>query len=344
MELLQFTKEGIYCPKAEIYIDPWKPVSKAIITHGHADHARWGHKQYLCSDTAKPVIKYRLGISNIESVPYGDKVNINGVQFSFHPAGHIVGSAQVRVEYKGEIWVVSGDYKTEYDGLSEAFEPIKCHHFVTESTFGLPIYKWQAQATIAEELNQWWQTNQSQGKVSVIAGYALGKAQRILQMLDMSIGKVFTHSAIENINDTIRRQSIKLPPTIRVQPDMKKDNFKGHLIIAPPAAIQSAWMRRFGEQTAIGIASGWMALRGARRRKGADRGFVLSDHADWEGLNQAIAATQAERIYVTHGYTQIFKKWLLEKGIWAEEVKTEYQGELNEISEGTPEEEPLDTA
>ena len=338
MDLLQFVKEGIYCPIAGVYIDPWKPVHRAIITHGHADHARWGHQHYLCSDTAKPVIKYRLGVNHIESMPYGEKVNINGVSFSFHPAGHIVGSAQVRVEYKGEIWVVSGDYKTEYDGLSEAFEPIKCHHFVTESTFGLPIYKWKTQASIAQELNEWWLSNQSQGKVSVIAGYALGKAQRILQALDMSIGKVFTHSAVENINETLRRQGIKLHPTIRVQSDMKKDVFKGNLVIAPPSAIQSAWAKKFGDSS-IGIASGWMALRGARRRKGADRGFVLSDHADWDGLNETIAATEAERIYVTHGYTNIFKKWLLEKGIWAEEVKTEYQGELSEISEGEQEEE-----
>ncbi len=333
MPLLVFSDKGIYCPQAEIYIDPWKPVKKAFITHGHADHSRWGHQYYLCTHSAKPVIKYRLGSQiNIESVGYNEPVTINNVRFSFHPAGHIVGSAQIRVEYKGEIWVVSGDYKVQNDTISEPFEPIKCHAFITESTFGLPVYKWKAQEEVAKEMNDWWINAQQEGKVPVIGAYALGKAQRILACLDQSIGPIFTHGAIENTNEILRRQGIKLPDTIRVTQNLKKTNFQGGIVVATPSAIATTWTKKFGTIT-TSVASGWMTLRGARRRRSVDRGFVLSDHADWDGLNEAIKATGAEKVFVTHGYTSIFKKWLNDRGIWAEEVKTEYEGELIEDKE-----------
>lgn len=335
MPLIEFTNKGIYCSQADAYIDPWKPVKRAIITHGHADHSRWGNQYYLCTHTAKPVIKYRLGVINIESVAYGETVTMNGVKISFHPAGHIIGSAQVRLEYKGEIWVISGDYKIQNDGLSEAFEPVKCHNFITESTFGLPIYKWKPQSVIAEEINAWWQQNKEDGKVSVIGVYALGKAQRIIHSVDSSIGKIYTHGAIENTNEVIRKQGIKLPETTKVNAQVKKHEYAGSLVLATPAAMNSSWMRRF-KPVSTALASGWMTLRGTRRRRSVDRGFIMSDHADWEGLNSAIKATEAERVFVTHGSTAVFKRWLNEQGIWAEEVSTEYEGET---LDGTAEEE-----
>ncbi len=323
MALLEFTPKGIHCPQADVYIDPWRPVRRALITHGHADHARWGHDHYLCTKSAKPVMRYRLGPVDIETVEYGEKVTINGVQFSFYPAGHIIGSAQIRVEYKGEVWVASGDYKTEDDGISEAFEPVKCHAFITESTFGLPVYEWQPQAGIFEDINAWWRKNKEEGKTTLLAGYSLGKAQRLLHGLDTSIGKIYTHGAVENTNEVLRKQGIPLPETIRVTRNIKKKEYPGHLVIAPPSAIQSAWAKKFRPYS-TGIASGWMGLRGTRRRRSADRGFVLSDHADWNGLNEAIKATGAEHIFVTHGYTDVFAKWLNEQGYNAAEVKTEY--------------------
>ncbi len=332
MALLEFTTKGIYCPAADVYIDPWKPVAKALITHGHADHSRWGHQEYLCSKAAKPVIKYRLGNIRIRSVDWGEKVTVNGVHFSFHPAGHIVGSAQIRVEYKGEVWVASGDYKLEDDGLALPFEPIRCHAFITESTFGLPVYKWQDQQHVYASINQWWRSNQTEEKVSVLSGYALGKAQRILKNLDATIGPIFTHGAVENINEVMRAQGIELPLTTRVVQGMNAKTFAGGIVIAPPSAIAATWMKRF-RSNSVGIASGWMKLRGPRRRRGADRGFVLSDHCDWDGLNAAIAATGAERIFVTHGYTAIFSQWLREQGYDAHAVSTEYEGELSEINE-----------
>ena len=325
-DLLRFTSKGIYCERADVYIDPWRPVDRALITHGHADHSRWGHKAYLATVSAAPVIQYRLGKINIQTIAFGKKISINGVDFSFHPAGHIIGSAQIRVAYKGEVWVASGDYKLEDDGISEAFEPVKCHTFITESTFGLPIYDWKPQAEIFSDINSWWRANAANGKVTFITGYSLGKAQRILNGLDTSIGKIYTHSAVENINEVIRQQGIALPKTIRINKEIATKDFVSNLVLAPPGALNSAWMKRF-KPISIGIASGWMALRGARRRRAAERGFVLSDHVDWKDLNTVIKATEAERVIVTHGYTKVYTQYLKEQGLQAEAAQTEFTGE-----------------
>lgn len=332
MPLLEFTNKGIYCAQADVYIDPWKKVKRALITHGHADHSRWGHSHYLCTKSARPVIRHRLGPINIETVDYGEMRTINGVKFSFHPAGHILGSAQIRAEYKGEVWVASGDYKIEDDGLAEAFEPVKCHGFITESTFGLPIYKWQPQEEVFEEINQWWRENREQGKVSIISAYSLGKAQRIIQNVDPEIGPIFTHGAVENINEVIRKQGVSLVETARVHSKIKKEEYRGGLVIAPPSATGGNWIRKF-QPHSVAIASGWMNLRGTRRRRNADRGFVLSDHADWEGLNQAIKDTGCEKVVVTHGYTEVFAKWLREQGYEAYAEKTQFETETPEDTE-----------
>jgi putative mRNA 3-end processing factor len=338
VDLLQFTDKGIYCQQAGVYLDPWKPVDKAIITHGHSDHAYFGHRYYLCTSVAMPVIKHRLLLQdNIQTLEYGEPLTINGVVFSFHPAGHIPGSAQVRVEYKGEVWVFSGDYKRENDNISIPFEPLKCHAFITESTFGLPVYKWKLQHEVFNEINHWWQKNKEQGKTSVIAGYTLGKAQRVLKNVDASIGKIFTHGAVDSINQVMRNQGLDLPPAPRIADGIKKEDIKGALIICPPSAVGSSWMRRFLPYS-LGVASGWMKLRGTRRRRGADRGFVLSDHSDWNDLNLTIKETGAQKVFVTHGYTEIFAQWLNSTGIEAKEVKTRFEGELGEMAEtGTAE-------
>lgn len=329
MPLLEFTARGIYCPPADVYIDPWKPVKRALITHGHSDHARPGSDYYLCTRSARPVIRYRLGPIHIETLDYGESRLINGVRFSFHPAGHIVGSAQIRVEYQGEVWIASGDYKLEDDGLAEAFEPVTCHAFITECTFGLPIYKWHKQEQVFAEINAWWAQNKAEGKVTVLTGYALGKAQRLMYGLDLSIGPIFTHGAVENVNEILRNQGIVLPPTTRLTQDTKKGQIEGAIIIVPPSAADSPLVRRFSPAS-VGLASGWMTLRNARRRRNADRGFVLSDHADWDELNRAVAATGAERIIATHGYTEQFSQWLREQGYDASAEKTEFEGEIFE--------------
>ncbi len=324
--LLVHTALGLYCPKADVYLDPWKPVKKAILSHGHADHARWGSSSYLCTPTAAPVIKYRLGEINLETLPFGEEKLINGVSFSFHPAGHILGSAQIKVSYKGEIVVFSGDYKTANDDFSEAFEPVKCHTFITESTFGLPVYHWQDQKWVFNEMEEWCKNNRNNGQLSILYGYSLGKAQRILQGLPESVGPIFTHSTIEAVLNVMRNQGVSLKNTIPVNEHLTRAELLSGVIIAPPAVQNSNWLKKF-EPIRNGVVSGWMALRGARRRRNADKGFVLSDHADWEGLNEAISLTGAENVFVTHGYTDILSKWLIDKGLNAHPLETNFEGD-----------------
>ena len=325
-QLIRFTDKGLYVQRADVYIDPHKRVNRALVTHGHADHARWGNKHYLCTDSAKPVIRHRLGKKlKIESIAYGKVVKINGVKFSFHPAGHITGSAQIRVEYKGEVWVVSGDYKIEDDGLAEKFESVKCDTFVTEATFALPIYKWTPQEEIFEDINDWWRQNKTEGITSLLTGYSLGKAQRLIQGLDPSIGKIFTHKAVEDTNAIFRKQGIKLHDTIKIAAHQTKKMYTGNIVICPPGAVGNAWATKLGEKS-VASASGWMAIRNGRKRRSCDRGFVLSDHADWEGLVYAVKETEANRVFVTHGAAgscAIFAKWLCDQGLDAAEVKVE---------------------
>lgn len=321
--LLQFNDCGIYCEAGNFYIDPWKPVDDAVITHAHSDHARWGNKRYLAHHLSREVLKYRLGDIRLQTVEYAERVQKNDVIISFHPAGHIIGSAQIRVEYKGEVWVASGDYKLEDDGISTPFEPVKCHTFISECTFGMPVYKWKDPAVVHKDINDWWKLNAEEGKVTVIAGYSLGKAQRIIQHLDLSVGKIFLHGAIANTHDALERNGVKLPPATRITSEVKKEDLKKAIIICPPSALGSPWLRKF-QPYAFGYCSGWMALRGAKRRMAADRGFVLSDHADWEGLIKAIDATGCECVRLTHGYTASFTRYLSERGYRAFEAHTNY--------------------
>ena len=328
MNLLELTPSGLYCPQADIFIDPWRPVDKAVITHAHADHSRYGMKHYLAHHHSAEVMRLRLGQEiSLETLDYNAPIQINGVKISLHPAGHIPGSSQIRLEYNGKIVVVSGDYKVENDGLSAPFEAIKCHEFVSECTFGLPIYKWQAQKEIFESLNNWWRSNAEKGLNSVVFAYSLGKAQRIINHLDYSVGEVFAHGAIWNTNQALIANGVKVIDIPKVTQEIPKNRFKGALIIAPPSAMGSPWMKKFSPYR-TGICSGWMNIRGARRRRAADAGFVLSDHADWEGLISAIKATEAEKVYLTHGSTAIFGRYLEEvEKIQAVELETLFEGE-----------------
>ena len=323
--LLAFNEKGIYCAQADVYLDPWRPVDKAIISHGHADHSRWGHKKYITHHSNIPIIKHRLGEINVSGKDWVETFTINNVKFSFHPAGHIIGSAQIKVEYKGEVWVFTGDYKTEADGVAKPYEPVKCHTFITECTFGLPAFKWQPQEEVFAEINNWWEQNQSEGKTSVIFGYSLGKAQRLLKYLDPSIGKIYTHGAIENMTEVLRPQ-LEMPETTRITRDVKKEEIKGNIVIAPPSAHGTPWIKKMVPYVTAS-ASGWMTFRGARRRRAIDRGFVLSDHCDWQGLLSSIKETGAEKIICTHGYTDIFSKYLREIGYDARTEQTQYEEE-----------------
>lgn len=327
--LIKFTPLGLYCPKGRFYIDPWHPVSKAVITHAHADHAYRGHRHYLTQRDGLPILQHRVGKpgSHFYGLEYGETISIHNVKLSLHPAGHILGSSQVRLEADGEVWVFSGDYKLEDDGVSAPFEPVKCDTFITESTFGLPCFQWEPQHLIFEEINSWWRYNRSQGITSVLLGYALGKAQRLLKGIDHSIGPLFAHGAVWNLTEIIRHQYPNLfPPLQKVSSEISRKDYTGSLVLAPPSAANSPWINRF-QPLRLGYASGWMALRGIRRRRGADKGFILSDHADWKGLQEAIKATGAQQIIVTHGFADTFSRWLREQGYDAHEAKTAYEGE-----------------
>jgi len=297
-EILQVTNSGLYCEAGDFYVDPWKPVSKAVITHAHSDHARSGSRKYLCAESCKQVLRTRLGDeANIATLRFGESKQVGGVHVSLHPAGHILGSAQVAIEQAGKVIVVSGDYKRQSDPTCESFEPVRCHTFITESTFGLPVYRWPATDDVVADINEWWSTNQRAGKCSLILSYSLGKAQRIVASVDSSIGPILTHGAVENLNAAYRASDVALPETTAVMSASKDTDWTQALVIAPPGAAGSSWSNRLGK-TSVAMASGWMQIRGNRRRRAMDRGFVLSDHVDWPDLLMTIRDTQAEEVWV----------------------------------------------
>ena len=352
-DLIVQRPEGLYCPPGDFYIDPWRPVERAVITHAHADHARMGHGHYLAATPAEGVLRSRLGQHiTLQSLDYGQQIVHNGVALSLHPAGHVLGSSQVRLAHGGQTWVASGDYKVAPDATCTPFEPVRCDVFITESTFGLPIYRWRPDAELFAEINSWWAVNAALGRASVLMCYSFGKAQRILSGVDPSIAPIIVHGAVQTLNTAYRAAGVHLPATLTVDEINDPADFKRALVLCPPSAAgvrragppqastapsggseahavasvgaySSPWAKRFGDFSDA-FASGWMQLRGARRRGGYDKGFVLSDHADWPGLMGAIAATGAQRVIVTHGSVPVLVRHLTEQGLQAEAFHTEY--------------------
>lgn len=323
-DLIVQRPEGLYCPAGDFYIDPWRPVDRAVITHAHADHARAGHGHYLAATPAEGVLRSRLGQGiNLYNLEYGQQITHHGVTLSLHPAGHVLGSAQVRLEHRGQTWVASGDYKVAPDATCMPFEPVQCNVFITESTFGLPIYRWRPDPEIFAEINTWWAANAAVGRASMLMCYSFGKAQRILSGIDPGIAPIIVHSAVQTLNTAYRNAGVKLPETLTVEQVADPADFKRALVLCPPGAAGGPWTKRFGDFSDA-FASGWMQLRGARRRGSYDKGFVLSDHADWPGLMGAINATGASRVIVTHGSVPVLVRYLTEHGLQAEAFHTEY--------------------
>lgn len=234
------------------------------------------------------------------------------------------------MELQGEVCVVSGDYKTTTDPTCQTLTPIPCHTFVSECTFGLPIYRWPDQTEVFSEINRWWRANRDQQRASIVLAYALGKAQRIVAGVDTSIGPIYCHGAVQRVNQDYRDSGVPLPETHYTGQAATKHDWAGSLIIAPPSAIASPWIRKFGEASTAYM-SGWMQVRGTRRRRSVDRGFVLSDHADWPGLLRAIEQTGAEKILLTHGRTGPMVRWLQESGRDAQALHTEFIGERDDV-------------
>jgi putative mRNA 3-end processing factor len=318
---------GLYCPAGDFFIDAWGDVPRNIVTHAHSDHARRGSQRYLCPPDGVALLRQRLGIDvTIDSTDYGETLNLNGVRLSLHPAGHVLGSAQVRVEHHGEVWVFTGDYKRHVDVTCRPFELQRCHTFITECTFGLPVFHWDDPAVVTSNINQWWRENVETGRTGVLFAYSLGKAQRLLGALDPSIGPILLHGAVDAITSVYRQAGVALPATEYASVENAKKYRGRSMVIAPPSAFGSTWMRKF-EPASTAVASGWMQIRGFRRRGGADRGFVLSDHADFPQLLSTIAETGAQQVIATHGFIDPLVRLLRERGMDASSFKTEFKGE-----------------
>lgn len=325
--LLTLTEYGLHCPAGDFYIDPWRPVRQAIITHAHSDHARSGSLRYLSSRPNADFLKLRLGpMIDLQTLAFGETLRVKDAIVSLHPAGHIRGSCQVRIEHQGRVAVVTGDFKRESDPTCEPFEPVACDLLVTESTFGLPVFHWREAATVIADLETWWRRNQAQGRTSVLFAYALGKAQRLLASIDGSIGPIFLHGALVNPTEVYRRQGCAMPDCQPVSEAPAGTRWSDALVVAVPSAAGSPWLRKFGE-ISTAMASGWMAIRGNRRRRALDRGFVLSDHADWGGLLQTVRECRASQVWVTHGFAPILARYLNDQGIAAAPLTTAFQGE-----------------
>lgn len=324
-DLIKATNLGLVCAAGEFTIDPWKSVHTAVITHAHADHARPVAQVYYASESSVPLLKKRLGNDkDIRGVAFGKTISLGQTSVSFHPAGHVLGSAQIRVEYDNEVWVFTGDFKRDHDPSCEPFELVKCDTFITEATFALPVYRWQPGSEIAEDIWQWWQAMHRAQRPAVLFAYSLGKAQRVLAELTAFTDKTaYLHGAVELITDIYRTQGVQMIPTLPVDLKDKSVDYRGQLIIAPPGASGSSWMRRF-PKASTGFCSGWMRIRGNRRRRGYERGFVLSDHADWPGLLDTIQQTGARRVLATHGQSSTLVRLLRERGLDAAALETRY--------------------
>jgi len=318
LPLVEFTEKGFYVPQADCYIDPEKKVPTAIITHGHSDHARRGCGKYYATPLTASIIKFRYSISKCETFEFNEAFEINGVQFSFHPAGHVAGSAQVRIEYRGEVWVITGDYKRAVDRVCKTFEVVPCDHFVTECTFGMPIYRWKSETELTEQIRDWWVENQKNYRASLLMGYSLGKAQRLMQMIEDPIGPIYCHPTVYETNEVIAQHGIPFHENKILDGIQSFDDLSQSLIIAPGSAVRSDWAKSIGDFSPAS-ASGWNQTR--RRRRGqADRHFVISDHADWPELIQTVHETGAHHIYVMHGFTETFGAHLRDLGFDAQTV------------------------
>jgi len=334
--MITATASGLYCEAGGFHIDPWQPVDRAIVTHAHSDHASPGSRSYLCAAPGEAVLRRRLPDAHVETLPYGTPARIGDVTVSFHPAGHILGSAQIRLEHRGEVWVVSGDYKRAPDPTCAPFEPVRCQTFISEATFALPIYTWDPPDLVVNEIVEWWRENREAGHPSVLFCYVLGKAQRILAALhDRADGPIHLHGAMCALTDAYRETGIAMAPAERITESMRGKALARSLVLAPLSARGTVWMRRL-PNASVAFASGLMRVRGVRRQRAFDRGFVLSDHADWPALLTTIAETGASRVLVTHGWSDALARYLAEtRGLETGTIRTQYEGEIGELTEAS---------
>jgi putative mRNA 3-end processing factor len=312
--VLTLTKQGLYCPAGQFYIDPRGAVDHAVITHAHSDHARRGSRNYYCARSGVGLLKARIGQKiSVRGIDFRESFQLGAVTVSFHPAGHILGSSQVRMEFCGEVWVASGDYKRDFDPTCEPFESVPCDVFVTEATFGTPAYSWEKNKDLGEEIHQWWCENAKRGVNSVLFAYSLGKTQRVLGLLERFGKTVYCHPAARTLIECYRAEGVRLAPTLCLSDVQDHERLKGELILTPQSFLSDERVKILNDAYVTAFASGWMA----KRQFGYDRGFVMSDHADWNDLVQTITQTKAKRVYVQHRGSGALVRHLRTMGIMA---------------------------
>lgn len=328
-DLVVLRDAGLYCPAGDFYIDPSLRVPRAVITHAHGDHAHSGMGHYWAAKRGEGLLRARVGRNSPMTLPaYGQAFQMGAATVSLHPAGHVLGSAQVRIAVNGQVWVVSGDYKRCADPSCDPFEVLPCHTFITEATFALPQYVWPGPGVVAQQIFNWWQQCKAEGKTAVLLAYALGKAQRVLaELLVHTQEPAWLHGAMVPLVQAYRDAGVALLPTRPLGAPPSSHNFAGQLILAPPGAAGTPWMKRFAPYS-TGFTSGWMQLEHSQRRAAYDQGFVLSDHSDWPSLLRTIEETGAQRVLAMHGHSEVLVKHLRQRGIDAAELGATGSGQL----------------
>ena len=328
--MLRETAQGLYCPAGDFFVDPWEPVERAVITHAHGDHARPGSRAYLATPGTRTLLLRRLGADvSVQALDYGARLRLGDVTISMHPAGHVLGSAQIRIEGADGVWVVAGDYKRAADPTCAPFEPVSCSTFITESTFGLPIYRWDPTEAVVADVLGWWDANRDAARASVIFCYTLGKAQRlVMEVSRVTDRPIYVHGMMLGMMDAYREAGVPLPEVkpVIASGGRSRQSFAGELVLAPLSARGTPWMRRLGT-ISDAFASGLMRVRGVRRQRAYDRGFVISDHADWPALLDTIRETGASRVLATHGHAEPLARYLAAQGLDAGVIRTAWEGE-----------------
>ena len=314
--------QGTFCQTGNFWIDPAKPVKRALITHAHFDHISFGCEEYICSPETVSLLKERIGNNiKVKSYGYDEIFKINGIKISFHPSGHILGSSQIKLEGGNEKWLITGDFKRQRDDTCLNYQEVKTDFLICESTFALPIFNWASTNKIVDEIVDW--VNESPNLTSILFCYSLGKAQRILNELkNKKIKKIYAHRSIKKINDIYIKQGIKLEDIAKIDKEIATKDYKGSLLLMPPSQNKANLLNRFGDyQTAF--ASGWMIIRALKNRSGYDKGFAISDHADWNGLIKTIKSSKAEKVFLDHGNGESLAKYLsIEENIEIQAFKT----------------------
>ena len=311
-ELLCPSPDGLYCPAGDFHIDPVRPVERALITHGHADHARAGHGVVMATRRTLDIMAIRYGhdfAGRTQAVAYGEKTTIDGVEVSFHPAGHVLGSAQIAVAKGGMKIVASGDYKRLVDPTAEPFELVRCDVFITEATFGLPVFRHPDPAR--EMARLFHSLRDFPDRTHLIGVYALGKAQRVIRLLRTHgwDRPIYIHGSLRALCDYYAGEGIGLGELRNATVEEgKKASFAGEIVLGPPSAFSSPWIRRFGDPL-VSFASGWMQIRQRMKQRGVELPLVISDHCDWDELTTTIRETGAGEIWVTHGREEALVRW-----------------------------------